>query len=122
MSINIALRYWLDQALNHGPLNSEDYKSAKKVLIEATISEQPDDCRAAFDEKWPAAKSMDLTTPEDHAQLHLIWIGFEAAWKPMREYRSCTMASVYGKKMHCDIKQKTLNEALTKTTSTEGKS
>lgn len=41
MSINTSLRYWLDQVLNHGPLNAEDYKSAKKALIEATISDQP---------------------------------------------------------------------------------
>lgn len=42
--------------------------------------DQPDACRKAFDLKWPAACGLDLTTPEDHCQLHLIYLGFEAAW------------------------------------------
>jgi hypothetical protein len=54
----------------------------KKVaeLLPTEANEQQVDCREAFNARWPAAKGMDLTTPENHAELHLIWVGFEAAW------------------------------------------
>lgn len=40
MSIE-TLRFWLDQALNHGPLNSTDYRNAQNALKSATHTQQP---------------------------------------------------------------------------------
>lgn len=65
MSIDVALRYWLDQALNHGPLNSEDYKLALKALSDATFSDQPDElCEAAI-RRWAEADKRVSGLPDE---------------------------------------------------------